>query len=442
MRSILTIATLTFRESMRSKLVLTLVAAILLITCGMPFILDGDGTQAGLARMMLLYPLSVTFGFLAVNALWVSSSSIAGDVKNRTLQLVRVKPVKMWQLWFGKWIGLLFLFAVVLVIPFFGIHLRLSSGGALDLRSIKIAKELHDPELPSVESQVDEVIKNVCATQEMRPEEIRSLRTELMCQFPYAPISILAGKTWTWHFTLDGKADDRDLFLRLKLNTDSLSERKPVANCILRKLGDDKGFNFKIEDFSNREIEIEVPHGSVPSYGEIELVIANSGEDGSPSIMTQPRQWLHLMRSAGTIEANMARAYFVQLSVLALLLAVGLTAGSFFTLPVAVFTTTCLILTSLVGNYVVSDQSILEPDYTTPPPPIVRFQNAASAVVVKSISTLSAPALKPEPITHLSSSELIDDREILRATAGNFIALPALLALISSLYLARKELPE
>ena len=111
---IMSIAQLTFRETVRSRLLLSLAVALAFVTIGMPMILKGDGTPAGLAQMTLYYTLGTAFGILAVASLWIACSRISGDIRIRTMQLVRVKPVCAWQIWLGKWLGLLLLNAILL----------------------------------------------------------------------------------------------------------------------------------------------------------------------------------------------------------------------------------------------------------------------------------------------------------------------------------------
>ena len=139
MRRILSIAILTFRESVRTRLVAALAVVVAVLVCGLPMLLKGDGTPVGVARMTLLYPLGAAFAFLALAAPWTAAASLASDVKGRTLQLVRVKPVRMWQLWCGKWLGLLFLNAALLLAAFLVVYTRLAATGALAAEDIAIA---------------------------------------------------------------------------------------------------------------------------------------------------------------------------------------------------------------------------------------------------------------------------------------------------------------
>ena len=447
MRRILSIAILTFRENVRSKLVLALAVVVALIVGGMPLLLKGDGTPAGVARMTLLYPLGAAFAFLALAAPWTAAAALASDVKGRTLQLVRVKPVRMWQLWLGKWLGLLFLNALLLAAAFAGVHARLAATGALAADDIRLAKRNVRPVLPPLEKQIAEMEANVAASypQGLSPQERRDLRATLRRQLPYATASLRPRDTWRWVFAPPRvPAEGETVWLRLGLHSDPLAPEQPVArvglaskDAILPAIAPHDIYNFASR---HQEFALAAPDASVSR--QLELVITNLGATNAPPLLVQPRQGLVLLVRAGRLEANMARAYAILLSLLALLLALGLASGAFFTLPVAVFATTCLIVSVLASAYAVSDPDILDPDSFASLPAPQRLQFRLSAAVTQSLAALSAPALSPAPLAQLSESEWIPPEDLLRALAGNGLALPLLLALLSSLHLARKELPE
>ena len=452
MRRILSIAILTFRETVRSKLVLALAAVVAVIVCGMPFLLKGDGTPVGVARMTLLYPLGAAFVFLALAAPWTAAASLASDVKGRTLQLVRVKPVRMWQLWCGKWLGLLLLNALLLAGAFACVYVRLAATGALAFEDIGIAKRHIPPVLPSLEQQMAAMEAHAAASREngMTPQERREFRATLRRRLPYANASLPPGGTWHWFFEPERlPAEGEKVWLHLGLHSDSLSPTQPRATILLRAAGaeDGSGLPGEVTDFSARNIDVSLPG---PAFGEtnrLELVIANTAQKDAagkdtPLLFVQPRKELVLLLRAGGLGATMARAYALLLSLLALLLALGLTAGSFFTLPVAVFATTCLILSVVSSAYVMTDPDILDPEYAASLTMLQRFQFHLSAGVTRTLAAASSPALTPAPLGHLSDSEWVPAKELLEAVAGNALVLPALLAILSSLHLARKELPE
>ncbi len=447
MRKILSIAILTFRDSVRARLVATLATVVAIVVIGLPTLLKGDGTPVGIARMTLLYPIGAAFVFLALAAPWTAAASIASDVKGRTLQLVRVKPVRMWQLWCGKWIGLLFLYALLLAGAFLAVALRLAATGAFALEEISIAKRHIHPELPSLERQIAEMEAHVAASREngMTPQERRELRATLRRRLPYASASLRAGDTWHWFFMPKRlPAEGEKVWLHLGLHADTLSEKQPKAKILLRADGAEQGSAVadEITDFTAQEIDLSLPAPATSGTNRLELVIANTAEKDTPQLLVQPRQKLILLLRAGGLDANMMRAYAVLLSLLALLLALGLTAGAFFTLPVAVFVTTCLIVSVISSAYVMTDPELLDPEGVSSLPILQRFQFELAAGVTRTLAAASAPALKPTPLQQLSSSEWIPAGEILQAVAGNVLVLPAILAILSSLHLARKELPE
>ena len=447
MRKILSIAILTFRESVRTRLVAALAAVVAFIVIGLPTLLKGDGTAVGVARMTLLYPLGTAFAFLAVAAPWTAAASLASDVKSRTLQLVRVKPVRMWQLWTGKWLGLLLLNALLLLAAFAGVLVRLAATGGLDADEIRVAKRHIRPLLPSVERQIAEIEANVASHEnKLTPRERRELRANLRHRLPYAHASLAAGEKWRWFFAPGAMPQEGEpVWLQFKFHTDALAPKHPVARIALGAEGDaDHATRLPkdIADFSAREMVFAIQAPAPGSSHRLELVIENTADKDTPPLMVQPRQGLVLMLVAGRLELNMLRAYAELLSILALLLAAGLALGSFFSLPVSVFAAACLVMSVIASSYAVSDPDMLDADSLKGAPPLRWLQYHASVVVTRSIAAISAPALRPAPLAHLSSSEWVPLGEMLHALVGNGIALPLALALLSSLHLARKELPE
>jgi ABC-type transport system involved in multi-copper enzyme maturation permease subunit len=108
------IAGLTLRAAVRSRFFASLLALVLAAVVALALTLKGDGTCAGRARVVIAYTLGLAGGILGFATLWNACGSISLDVEERQIRLVAVKPVRAWQVWLGKWMGLVGLNAALL----------------------------------------------------------------------------------------------------------------------------------------------------------------------------------------------------------------------------------------------------------------------------------------------------------------------------------------
>ncbi len=91
----------------------------------MPLILKDDGTAKGLTQILLTYTLGAVASLLGMATLWLSCGTLAKDVEECQMQMVAVKPIGRWQVWLGKWLGILGLNAMLLALAGVSIFLSL-----------------------------------------------------------------------------------------------------------------------------------------------------------------------------------------------------------------------------------------------------------------------------------------------------------------------------
>ncbi|MBN1557694.1 MAG: ABC transporter permease, partial [Lentisphaerae bacterium] len=113
-RAVPAIALLTLRAAVRSRLVAALIVLLLATAAGLPLTLEGDGTAAGRVRILVVYTLGAGGFLLGVATLWAACGAVAQDIEARTLRLTAVKPVRAFEIWLGKWLGLVGLNALLL----------------------------------------------------------------------------------------------------------------------------------------------------------------------------------------------------------------------------------------------------------------------------------------------------------------------------------------
>src|SRR5271156_5723871 len=114
MNKIATIAGLTWKAAFRYRLFWILLALLAAAVVGLPLLLKSDGTAKGLVQILLTYTLSATATLLGFATLWLSCGTLARDVEECQMQMVTVKPIARWQVWLGKWLGILGLNAMLL----------------------------------------------------------------------------------------------------------------------------------------------------------------------------------------------------------------------------------------------------------------------------------------------------------------------------------------
>ncbi|NLE67897.1 MAG: hypothetical protein GX608_10785 [Lentisphaerae bacterium] len=107
MRRILAIAGMTMRAAMRSRLLLLAALGVALAVLGLPAALRGDGTLGGQVQMLLFYPLGLAGVLLSLGSAWAGAAMVAVEVDRGTAALLVTKPVRPVELWMGKWLGLM-----------------------------------------------------------------------------------------------------------------------------------------------------------------------------------------------------------------------------------------------------------------------------------------------------------------------------------------------
>src|ERR1700719_771327 len=116
MQQIFAIVGLTWKAAFRYRLFWVLTTLLLGAVVGLPLLLKDDGTAEGFTQILLTYTLSAVTGILGMCTLWLACGTLARDIEECQLQMVVVKPIARWQIWLGKWLGLVTLDAALLVV--------------------------------------------------------------------------------------------------------------------------------------------------------------------------------------------------------------------------------------------------------------------------------------------------------------------------------------
>src|SRR6185436_10633002 len=116
MQRLLAITWLTWKAALRFRLFWVIAVLLIGSVIILPLVIKDDGTARGFTQILLTYTLSVVTALLGLCTLWLSCGTLARDIEENQMQMLAVKPVARWQIWLGKWLGLVTLNAVLLAV--------------------------------------------------------------------------------------------------------------------------------------------------------------------------------------------------------------------------------------------------------------------------------------------------------------------------------------
>ncbi|HEY0454947.1 MAG TPA: hypothetical protein VGE41_01130, partial [Verrucomicrobiae bacterium] len=106
MQRLFAISALTWKAAFRFRLFWVLTVLLLGSVIVLPLLLKDDQTARGFIQLLLTYNLSVITVLLGISTLWLSCGTLSRDIEECQMQMVAVKPIARWQIWLGKWLGL------------------------------------------------------------------------------------------------------------------------------------------------------------------------------------------------------------------------------------------------------------------------------------------------------------------------------------------------
>src|SRR3954447_25905232 len=187
MQRLLAIALLTWKAAFRFRLFLVLAGLLLAAVIGLPILIKDDGTARGFTQILLTYTLSAITALLGLSTLGLACGTLARDIEECQMQMVAVKPIPRWQIWLGKWLGLVGLNAALLALAGGSVYaLLMFRAGKLPeaeqriLRNeIFVARAVIREPLPDLETLVDRVFKERMQKTPVPPAEQDALRNNI-----------------------------------------------------------------------------------------------------------------------------------------------------------------------------------------------------------------------------------------------------------------------
>jgi hypothetical protein len=359
MQRILAISWLTWKAALRFKLFLVIAVLLILAVVGLPLVIKDDGTAQGFTQIILTYTLSAITALLGLSTLWLSCGTLARDIEECQIQVVATKPIARWQIWIGKWLGIVSLNFVLLAISGACVY------GLLQYRATKLpeaeqkilreqvlvargsAKEPSNP--AEIEADTEQVLQERLKSSPIDkvdlPEVRQQIREQVKAQLQLVPPSYER----VWKIDL-GFAKNylrgKPLQLRVKFNAAQKSEAGTYV--ALWQVGVPQKTKFwQSEPMSlapDTFHEFEIPPDLFDENGLLTIALANP----NPTALLFPLEdGMEVLYPEGGFALNFARGLGIIFCWMALLAALGLMAASFLSFPVATFFSLAMLVVVL-----------------------------------------------------------------------------------------------
>lgn len=353
MQAFLAIARLTFKAAFRFRLVPLLAALLLGAAFLLPAVIKHDGTAQGFTQIVLTYTLGLITAVLGLTTLWLACGTLARDIDDCTIQTVVVKPVARWQIWLGKWAGIL---GVNLLL------LGLSTGvvfGQMLWRARQLPPELQDKlrheifvargsarePMPNLEAEVRKRVQERVDREQLALLDTRELerlvREQLKAELQVVP----PGYVRAWAVDLGAAAarlKDQPLFIRVKFFVTEKSASGTYTGVWDVGPPDSPYRQRTVRTHAAETFyEIELPPNLLDSRGVLHVHFINVNET---AVLFPLEDGFEVLYREGGFGLNYLRGVIIVLCWLALLGAIGLAAASLLSFPVAAFVSLALLL--------------------------------------------------------------------------------------------------
>lgn len=449
MQRCLAIAFLTWKAAFRFRLFWVLTALLLLSVVLLPLLIKDDGTARGFTQILLTYTLSVITSLLGLATLWLACGTLAKDIEECQIQMLAVKPIARWQIWLGKWLGLVLLNSALLAVAgasvYSLLHYRANRLPVQEQqilrREIMVARGSLKPPAPDLETDAERLFQQRVQQLRVPESEHAALRKQIRELVEAARQVALPGYAKDWVIDAGLRRQslrDEPLFVRVKF---FVAQTNAAGTYFTRwQIGPpDRAWIRDIKLAAETPHEFAIPPNLFDDQGRLFVRMFN----GEPTTLIVPLEdGFEVLYREGGFGLNFVRGLLIISCWLALLAALGLAAATFLSFPVAAFFAASLLFVVLSSGTLalsVTEGTILGLDHETQRPEAIwldvillpLFRGMLAIInVVKGFS----------PVESLSTGRSITWLELLKAFGQIVVLMGGCLAAVGMSILTRREL--
>lgn len=375
MQRLFAIVGLTWKAAFRFRLFWVLAILLLGSVVALPLLLKDDGTARGFTQILLTYNLSVITVLLGFCTLWLACGTLARDVEECQMQMVAVKPIARWEIWLGKWIGIVLLNAALLALSGGSVYALLQwraqrlPADQLRVLQNEVFVARASLKAPSPDIEADVIFHQQRQKFNVPPNEQAALREQLRERIKAYYQAVEPGFYRDWVIDLGFRKAflrDRPLYVRTKFfsaQTNALATY--VGTWMFGAPGTDKFYARDTSMAAETFHEMEIPPNLFADDGKLTIRFMNHD---SVTLLFTLEEGLEVLYREGGFGLNFARGLGIILCWLSLLAALGLTSASLLSFPVAAFFSLSVLVVALSSgtlSNVVSEGTVLGLNHET-----------------------------------------------------------------------------
>jgi hypothetical protein len=453
-RRVYAITLLTLKAAFRYRLIQVLLLLLLVAVLGLPAIIKHDGSAQGFTQILLTYTLGSITVLLGFATLWLGCGTLSRDVEECQMQVVAVKPIARWQIWLGKWLGIMTLNAGLLALSGFAVY-SLTQWRAAQLppdtqaelhQNIMVARGSARPSVPwtEIQREADRQFQLRIQQENIAALDRNYVRTQIVERVKAQRQIVPPGTVRRWTIDLGLRANalrQETLAIRTRFYAADQSTTGTFGGWW--EIGPPNGLRHRLQPMSlapETFHEFTLPPGFLDNEGVLTIDFYNFND---LALLFPLQDGIEILYPEGSFALNFARALGIIFCWLGLLAAIGLAAGSFLSFPVAAFCTIgLLIVSSSTGTLrqVIEEGGVTRADPSTGKVETPALVDHLALPLANSLLWTINVVRDFSPVDSLSTGRSISWSQLGRAVAQIILLMGGLFAAAGIILFTRREL--
>lgn len=457
MRRIWAIARQMIAEGVRMKIALLFIGVLVVLLIALPLTLAGDGvTLTSRVQSFLTYSLSLATFLLSLLTVFLACATIAGEIRGKQIILTATKPIPRWQFFFGKWLGIVVLNAVLLLIT--GASVWATSAILArrpttvpddrerlrtEVMAARFGVKVDKPDLNEAVEERLRKLREEGRVDKMTAGGENDLRIQIAEDISKGWWSIKPMETRDFNFKglLVDRTEGNWLHLRVKPLTPVGTDDMEIVIAWFAGNRDDMNTVTQVQQFNlvaDRWATIPIPAWAVDKSGTLSFHIANLDPD--KTLIFESDANVTLYYDLGTFHWNLFRALSLIWCQLAFLAALGLLMSTFLSFPVGVMACALVLLVATMSGFLQEAIDAARPNPSGEDPmwifgPILRPLAYAFVWMVPDFS-------KFDPIGNVADGQVVPLMWVIKSVAQLVLMQGLVLGVIGASVFTKRELAQ